>query len=271
MGFIAGNYVLAFLDILGQQDKLKQITRMPETEKDINEFYRLISDTYGHVDSLKTMYFRLMAEIYHENSPSIVSKIRPEIKSQRFSDSLLIFHNVFKSSDKIPIIGIYYLIATCGMLMLSSLAEEYSIRGGIELGIGMEPEDNYFYGPVLSEAYNIESCEAIYPRIVIGNKLYDYIVSQKDIKNDLNQEIYTTMANRTLELIKNDNFDNKNIVHFLSNKFMNLWPDKNIVDKLLQRILKYIELQMIKFKSDTKILYKYELLKKYYNESVIEK
>lgn len=49
------------------------------------------------------------------------------------------------------------------------------MRGGIDLGVGLEISKGEFYGSALARAYTLESKVASYPRIVVGQELVTYL------------------------------------------------------------------------------------------------
>jgi hypothetical protein len=61
--------------------------------------------------------------------------------------------------------------------MLTSLASEHPLRGGIDVGLATEIGPGEIYGTALERAYLLESKVAQYPRIVIGDELWKYLNS----------------------------------------------------------------------------------------------
>jgi hypothetical protein len=55
------------------------------------------------------------------------------------------------------------------------MSQGWPIRGGIELGLAMDIDNDDIYGPALARAYTLESKVAQYPRIVIGEELILYL------------------------------------------------------------------------------------------------
>jgi hypothetical protein len=75
-------------------------------------------------------------------------------------------------------IGVYGCVASCCILHLTSLATKCPIRGGIDVGLGLdisERGDPEVYGPVLGNAYNLESKLADYQRILVSDGLIAYL------------------------------------------------------------------------------------------------
>ena len=72
--------------------------------------------------------------------------------------------------------GIYSLLGgICGMFVLA-LEGGIPFRGGIDMGLGVRLQNyNEIYGPALVRAVKLESSAAKYPRVVIGNSLWEYL------------------------------------------------------------------------------------------------
>lgn len=74
-----------------------------------------------------------------------------------------------------PAIGVYGCFNACCMLHLLALSLKRPIRGGIDVGLGIDLTDDEVYGPVLERAHFLESKVADYPRIVLGDDLTAYL------------------------------------------------------------------------------------------------
>jgi hypothetical protein len=53
--------------------------------------------------------------------------------------------------------------------------EKHPIRGGIEVGLGLDIAENEVYGPVLEHAHYLESQRGDYPRVLVGDELMSYL------------------------------------------------------------------------------------------------
>src|SRR5207302_4002662 len=74
-----------------------------------------------------------------------------------------------------PITGVYGALIACDYLGLSCLAMERPVRGGLDAGLGLDIGNDEIYGPTLHRAYHLENRVADFPRIVIGDELWNYI------------------------------------------------------------------------------------------------
>ena len=80
------------------------------------------------------------------------------------------------ADDHSPSRAVYDALAACSSLMLVQLAGRRPIRGGIDVGAGIEV-DGEFFGAALVKAYELESHRAKYPRVVVGDTLVGYLQS----------------------------------------------------------------------------------------------
>ncbi|HKF52487.1 MAG TPA: hypothetical protein VKB26_09260 [Candidatus Acidoferrales bacterium] len=83
----------------------------------------------------------------------------------------------FRGDDEqcAAMIGVYGCVAACCLLHLLALSYKRPIRGGIDVGLGLDITDDEVYGPALERAHFLESQKADYPRIVVGDELSRYL------------------------------------------------------------------------------------------------
>ncbi|MGA7791769.1 MAG: hypothetical protein WCA19_01940 [Candidatus Acidiferrales bacterium] len=180
--FPYGFHCLAYLDILGQRRKLRQLSRIP---KDDPETVRLLRETAGAVLRLRDLAHTCFETLQKVTPfaaslpPDVQQRIREgkeSVKTLGFSDSFIMWVPFGGDEKQVrSIIGVYSCLAACCLLQLTALCEGRPIRGGIEVGPGLELSDAEVYGPVLEKAHFIESTLADYPRIVVGEELLKYL------------------------------------------------------------------------------------------------
>ena len=232
------NYVVAFIDVLGQQEyfrplkEFKIIAKQDGLEEvlakvDINTAYR--------VNKFREDFEVFFNAIIEERPvpPSVpAEKIetfkelrRANIKYKSFSDCMQIFTplQVVKSYTVVAN-SIFGMLMTSGEMMLFSLSEKSAFRAGMEIGIGIEIEKSEVYGPALFEAYRLESKIAQYPRIVVGNILIDYLnnlssgTPQEENQESLDISLCKIMAENCLNMITED-IDGCMILDYLGKEF----------------------------------------------------
>jgi hypothetical protein len=170
-----GWYLVAFVDVLGQSKLLRQMRVLPDetNQRQMQEFIDLLNKTAGVVKSLRDV-FHSFFEGY--------GKLNTDLKSYMFSDFVVFFLSL--GENKTPFEGIFAVLASGASTLLMMLSGGHAIRGGIDIGIGIELSDGDVYGAALAKAYDLESKTARYPRIVIGDNLFNYI--HKNAKQNIN-------------------------------------------------------------------------------------
>jgi hypothetical protein len=145
--------IVAFLDVLGFQGKLKEFEEEAIENKanngllislKANEFVGIFKEVIGLMDKFNCNYYL-------------------------FSDNICITVDPF--NDKSLSIEILFTISTL-FKRFSELG--YFLRGGIDIGLMLD-EDDIALGVPLANAYIMESGKAIYPRIIISDKLKKFL------------------------------------------------------------------------------------------------
>jgi hypothetical protein len=210
-----------------------------------------------------------------------ISKLAPEqrkiyrvstnnpIQIKPFSDAIIVSVSLNTKATKLPTRGIFGIFTAAASTALVSLATGHPIRGGIDIGLGMEIHKGEIYGPSLSRAYSLESKVAGYPRIVVGKECIDYLQSTANIKpKDIFDEIGAAIAKDCLKLLKID-VDGCAIIDFLGEYFFQVVKykiDQTIVNKALTNVIMYSE--RYKKENNTKLAFRYTLLRRYMEYSL---
>jgi len=71
----AGYYAVAFIDLMGQQDRLRQLKTIPNRDdhKEVTEFTEALRNTYSAVDSMRRTFNQFF-------STSVLFKIAPALR-----------------------------------------------------------------------------------------------------------------------------------------------------------------------------------------------
>ena len=180
-----GYYFVAFIDIVGQRDKLKQWISLPSNKAENQDVARILLETSEYVKDLReqfNIYFEVAAK-----PTDLLERLTPEQRKwveQRkqtilwrrgLSDSY--FMTVpcwYESSWGAHSLAIYRsLFSLCG-LFIWALAKKKPFRGAVEVGLGTEISKEEVYGPVNVRVSELEK-EAGYPRIIVGNGLLNHL------------------------------------------------------------------------------------------------
>lgn len=184
-----GYYFVAFIDVVGQRDKLKQWTGLPKNSseneniartlletseyikalrKQFNDYFEAASKPTGLLDQLNTQQ-RMWAELRNKHI----------LWQHGFSDSYFIivpcyydWHDKYLWGSHINTIYAC-LFSICG-LFIWSLANKKPFRGAVEIGLGTEMGKEEVYGPVNVRVLELEK-SAGYPRIIVGEGLQNHI------------------------------------------------------------------------------------------------
>jgi hypothetical protein len=249
--FQYGFHCVALVDILGQRRKLRKLPRVPNADE---ETRKILAETAGHVlrfrTNLATFFERYQIENpivkgMPEDARERLKKAKDSIRTRSFSD--LIVLDVSLTGDEVqfaPMTGIFSSMAACCLLQGGALAEKRPIRGGIDVGAGLNlnQNDDEVYGPALEHAHYLESELADYPRILVGAELVRYLESIERV--DANQgliRVAKKLATKCLHLIVRDS-DGFPMLDFLGEEMARLAaPD--IRRNLFDRITGYISEQ----------------------------
>jgi len=186
-----GFYLVALVDVLGQRHLLREMRDIPEktNEKEMAEFIALLKKTVGTVTGMRDLFFNYfkgsslqhfkLSEFSPEQQNILLQLKSNPLKSHMFSDSVVLFLSLRNDVNKLPVSGVYSALGAVASTFLVMLAAGHAIRGGIDVGVGMELSDDEVYGAALSRAYQLENRIAQYPRIVLGDTLINYLHSKR--------------------------------------------------------------------------------------------
>jgi len=277
--FTVQYYVVAFIDLLGQQDALKKFDSLPDKNnpQEMKKFYAAVKDTFGVVRQLRrcfvnffTSYLKHSANIYNlsaEQKKAYNQMKGNDFKFQSFSDFFVFFASLKDDINKLPIEGIYATIGACASTFLLMMSVGHLMRGGIEVGLGAEMFKGEIYGPVVSSVYALESKVAQYPRIVIGPELWRCLgVTLDSQRSDIYSKAAKKFAKTCLEMLAQD-IDGMPFVDYLGEGFR-----KDVAAKLDKKVpqdaYNYLleQSEKAKIRNDTKLAFRFGLLRNYFEE-----
>lgn len=109
---------------------------------------------------------------------------RQSIRTRNVGDAIIMELSFVGQDRCASIIGVYGCIASCCILLLTGLSAKSPVRGGIDVGLGMDISERgapEVYGPVLGNAYILESKVADYPRAVASDGLIAYLAQTANL------------------------------------------------------------------------------------------
>jgi len=270
-------YLVAFLDVLGQKQKLRDLRALPNnTNKDeLNSFIAVLKNTAGVVEGLRDLFHTFFES---HNKPSFnIDDLAPKqkelykklkgnsLKSHMFSDFLSMSLSLRDDENKVPMSGVYSVLVSAASLCLTMLAGGKPIRGGIDVGIGLELKNGDIYGSAVSRAYEIESKISNFPRIVLGDEVIRYIQAQSiRPENTPFDSMNKELAIRCRKFIAKDQEGNL-FLDYLGNEFKKNIGN-NLPTEIIEKSYKFVlqELEKWKAAKNSTLESRYELLKKYF-------
>lgn len=143
--------VVAFIDILGYQEKVKKAVREGEEELLLKNLRSAFDETYQHIkDEAK------------DN--------RPDWLVKGFTDNIIIGYPVRHDAE----VEMGYMISNLCTFQLMMTLRGFFIRGGIAIG-NLYMDDEIVFGEGLIEAFEIEQNKARDPRIILSCSAIEYL------------------------------------------------------------------------------------------------
>ena len=281
------NYVVTFLDVLGQREVFKAIEKFQLIEH-TDEFKKALGsihfDSTHNVKNLRDSFVDFFNQLTVErpipkgipqNKMEMFKEMRKSnLKYKTFSDSMQFFASL--KTDRFHCIAmnsVLTMLTATGGLLLATLAKKKVYRAGIDIGIGAEIEDNEVYGPALFRAYELESKIAQFPRIVVGDALINYLQNlihkNPQIANQAIEdiELCKVWAEYCFKSLKQD-IDGYIILDYLGENFSSGLKEA-LGDKFqiyFDLAFDFIQSEYLKFKKakDTKMSQRYYWLLQYF-------
>jgi len=227
------DYCISFIDLLGQRDALGGQGLLPtiNSGSDGTVIDRMLRDTIGPTLQLQQDVEGMVKAVSGDQDLSLRMSLPDEqraiydemklkrVKTQYWSDGFVRFVCLGDQEIKCPLNGITEIFQFSGCFCLLGLARRHPVRGAIDMAWGVELPHSGLYGPVVANAYELESKVAQYPRIVVGQRVVDFLEARlSNISDDP-----FTMANRVWAgLCRNmlyKDVDGCWIVHYLGDAF----------------------------------------------------
>jgi hypothetical protein len=169
--FDLGYHLVAFLDVLGQREKFLAL-RLPKNQEEAAAVGDVLRQTAGLVLDLRDAFDEQFASF--EAGVGIArAPTRPKFVG--FSDAFVTSVPLRSDGDDlVGVVRVFSALSAASVVTLVSLANKHPLRGGVDVGLATEIGPQEIYGAALGSAYLLESKEAGYPRIVIGDDLWRY-------------------------------------------------------------------------------------------------
>jgi hypothetical protein len=277
-----GGHLVAFIDILGQSDRLEKLKETRWWELQEPTIFAL-RETYGRVRKFRKIFSSFLTpfvkpspfdDLFQNILGGEELRIWDQFGSNRImtkglSDSFILNFPLVPSNGLLPLKSVYGALGACASSMLSSLNYGFAVRGAIEIGPCIfDSETDEVYGTALSDAVKYEKL-ADWPRILIGPNLVAYLekcaeLSQETMINQIN----TKCASLCLKIVSRDEAG-LNFLDYLSPHLLGLFKPNN-KDKIIKGAVTFIKRQITEHIERPTVKDKYEMLRAYFVEHGIE-
>lgn len=279
-------YLVAFIDVLGQKAAFKEIQGLPRTPEDKSRLAKALNKTIKFLEfyrgGIKKFFdnFAQPTEIAKEipvDKKYLFDEIRKsEIKFNGFSDFIQLFVSLRTETHFCNAMnGVFAAMSAAGVMSLIALAAKHAVRGGIDVGTGIEWTDGEIYGPALNSAYLLESRKAQYPRILVGEGLLNFLKFQNEQPESIYSNYCKSIARLCEGMIFKDT-DGLLALDYLGQGFRRAFADvptddtpksEEVLDDLIKKAQKFIreELERWQQKENKKLANRYRLLQDYFD------
>jgi hypothetical protein len=270
--YTLGSHIVAFIDALGQRERFREL-KIPKTADEHAHVEKVLTDTAGFVVKLREMYRKQFAAFAAGISRQVVPvevSVQPNFVG--FSDSFVTSVPLRNDAgDLTTIVRMFSALSAAAILMLTSLAAKHPLRGGIDVGLATEIGPGEIYGTALERAYLLECQRAEYPRIVIGDEAWRYLLVGREAFEQLttpSAKAVAAVIRRTMELISTD-ADGQRILDYLGPVIKDLMtPDE--VKLMVKPAYDFVVSEQAQFvaKGESKLSVRYGRLRTYFESRI---
>lgn len=215
-----GPYVVGVFDVLGQKRALYQLPGGGDPDKiregEIGEY---LKNTVGRVLGVRKLFTdqfaysrRSMRRILESHNATTLQRrvFKPAIRHWGMSDSYVVAVLPPDGTDfSIPsrLINVYRMLEASAAVWLLAMNRGLPIRGGIELGLGIDVGRREVYGHALAQAHWLESEVAQYPRVVVGMGLVGLLNSAAEetaLRNQQETDMVHQLAGMCWDYLRQD-------------------------------------------------------------------
>jgi len=183
----ARQYLVGWVDVLGQSDELKKLGGQKTSD---GELRAQLLRTVGRVQSTRTLIRRMLNSQCKELLEHPMLGADPKLQGMSAGEKLrvlgieggviflsdaFLFYAPLERADGQVSTNVRLVLDSVSALMIFSMAEGVPLRGGLEIGLAATMAEGDLYGYPCFRAFQLEATVAEYPRIVVGEKLMDYL------------------------------------------------------------------------------------------------
>jgi hypothetical protein len=269
------HFLVAFLDLLGQRERLRALVGLPLNLRPDDPIIVAVRVTLGAVQAVRsefTYFFNTdndMARASHlipeDQREAVTRLLRSEVLQYGFSDSVVVAVSLGGEIDSpTPINGVWAALVASGWVAIMSLARGHALRGGIDVGLGVQISDSEVYGPALERAYTLEHDFAGHPRILIGSELQTYLDVASNLVVQTRVRRYIVDRARDTKRLTFIDSDGRAALDFLGEGFRSMAQDAAV--KVVAQAYEFVRSERKRFAvmGNTKLSERYDALFAYF-------
>jgi hypothetical protein len=180
-------YGVALIDLLGQGDKLNQLRNPGALSEDALK--AALDSSLGKVRKLRDHILHLvylqpatsaLGRTLFKEFPDDLRRWAESVMDSRFTfqyfgDTVLVYWPLRSNNRPAMAFSLWHMLHVMKVVVLTQFADGCAVRGGVEIGYAVEWEERQLYGPVVADAYRLESKIADYPRVLVGSNLRTFL------------------------------------------------------------------------------------------------
>ena len=182
-------HLVAIIDLLGQSNALMEIRELPRTDEQKAAVVQAIRNSAGRVNAVRKSFENvlnglttptptILNSVPEEHRPEFLRLRRTEIHRRWFSDTLVLSVCLLEERGAAPVNaanGVWATLFGLAGISLIAMAGGIPLRGGVDVGLGLDIFEDEVYGPVLVNAHHLECKIAEYARVVVSPNLLSYL------------------------------------------------------------------------------------------------
>jgi hypothetical protein len=153
-------------------------------------------------------------------------------------------------------------------MFLVALAQRKPFRCGADVGLGVELTEHEVYGSALVKAYSLENDIALYPRVVIGDSLFEYLSTVEQLNSNTKEAKWAKKTAGNCKGLITDDYDRLKILDVIGEGAQSIPND--IYRSLVEKAYKFIVQSHDSFtkSADLKLRAHYGLLRNYFESRI---
>jgi hypothetical protein len=274
-------FAVAFLDVLGMRDAFRNLDFDPTiSEPNMNAIQNAVKNTVNVMEKFREIYKEFESGSDEQMPPPLSAAVPPEarialekwrkpiVKHLQVGDAIMPYVSLAEGPQHSPVRGLYNLVLAAGSLSLFQLALKHPIRGGLDIGLGVEHPQAGLYSSAQVKAYELET-HAGHPRILVGDSVTKYLDWVKGRpETSWEYKLDANLAPQIGALFCKDPSDGKLIIDYLGKSFRDQTSSHETARPLIKEAREFVGSQVEFWEQDKneKLHARYKTLADYFDK-----